>query len=256
LKRLLRSRPVLRGAGHLLAAYLKLVQRTNPLAVEPADAYARLDAMGPVILALWHGQHFMIPFGKRAQDRFAVLISRHGDGEINATACEDYGIRPIRGSGAQRADQVRKRGGAAGLRGMLAALENGESVTLTADVPKIARVAGRGILTLAQLSGRPIVPVALTTSRTMTFASWDRASLGLPFGRSVMVLGEPITVPRSATASGVEALRQQLEAALDAVNARAAAAVGGRDPGASLPGIAAARARAAGGAADAHEASP
>ena len=65
---------------------------------------------------------------------------------------------------------------------------------MTADVPKIARVCGEGIVTLARLSGRPIVPVAVVTSRRIDFESWDRASLGLPFGRGAMVLGEPIRV--------------------------------------------------------------
>ena len=36
------------------------------------------------------------------------------------------------------------------------------------------------------------MPVAVVTSRRIDFRSWDRASLGLPFGRGAMVLGEPI----------------------------------------------------------------
>ena len=39
--------------------------------------------------------------GKRPQDCYAVLISRHGDGAINAAACEEFGIRPIRASGGK-----------------------------------------------------------------------------------------------------------------------------------------------------------
>ena len=73
---------------------------------------------------------------------------------------------------------------------------------MTADIPKVSRVCGPGIVTLAQLSGRPIVPVAVVTSRRIDFASWDRASLGLPFGRGAMVLGEPVHVARDADAAG------------------------------------------------------
>ena len=78
-----------RALGRMLASYLKLVQRTNRLRVDPPDLYDRLDRDAPFICALWHGQHFMIPLGKRPQDRYAVLISRHGDGAINAAACEN-----------------------------------------------------------------------------------------------------------------------------------------------------------------------
>lgn len=241
LKGVLRSAPVQRGAGQLLAGYLNLLKRTNPLVVEPGDAYARFDALKPAIFALWHGQHFMIPFGKRPQDRFSVLISRHGDGGINAAACAALGIRPIRASGAQRSDQIRKRGGAAGLRQMLASLEAGETVSLTADVPKVSRVAGRGIVTLAQLSGRPILPLAVVTSRRKVFDSWDRASIGLPFGRAALVLGEPIRVGADAAAPAIEAARLAVEQALDAVHARAYALVGSTDPGAGRESVVAAR---------------
>lgn len=160
LKRIGRSAPVQAALGNLLAGYLRLVGRTSRLVLEPPDLFDRLDPQKPFICALWHGQHFMIPLGKRPQDRYAVLISRHGDGGINAAACDSFGIRPIRAS-AGAPSKMHKRGGVYGLREMLRALEQGDSVTLTADVPKTARVAGMGIVTLARLSGRPIVPVTV-----------------------------------------------------------------------------------------------
>ena len=228
-KRITRSRAVQETLGFLVAAYLKLVQRTNRFVMEPADAYDRIDM--PVIAAMWHGQHFMIHFAKRPQDRAASLVSRSGDGEFNAIALRHLGVRAIRGSGARGRD-IRKKGGVQAMRAMLRALADGEMVVLTADIPKIPRVCGEGIVTLAQLSGRPIVPVAVVTSRRMDFSSWDKASIGLPFGRGAMVLGDPIPVPRDADAQTLEALRRQVERELDAVHGRAYALVGSRDPGA------------------------
>ena len=70
--------------------------------IEPPDVYARIDAELPVIVAMWHGQHFMAPFMRRPGDRGKVLISRHRDGEINAIAAERLGIETIRGSGDVR----------------------------------------------------------------------------------------------------------------------------------------------------------
>jgi lysophospholipid acyltransferase (LPLAT)-like uncharacterized protein len=173
----------------------------------------------------------MIHFAKRPGDRAASLVSRSGDGELNAIALRHLGVRAIRGSGARGRD-IRAKGGAAALRGMLRALESGEMVVLTADIPKISRVCGVGIVTLAQLSGRPIVPVAVVTSRRIDFNSWDRASLGLPFGRGAIVLGDPIWVDREADEAAIETLRQTVEQKLDAVHERAYALVGSRDPGA------------------------
>jgi lysophospholipid acyltransferase (LPLAT)-like uncharacterized protein len=233
-KRLGRTRGFREAVGFLVARYLDLVRRTNRFVVEPADAYERIGPMMPVIAAMWHGQHFMIHFAKRPQDRAASLVSRSGDGELNAVALRHLGVRAIRGSGerGRRVQNRRDRGGAAALRAMLRALADGEMVVLTADVPKISRVCGPGIVTLAQLSGRPIVPVAVVTSRRIDFDSWDRASLGLPFGRGAMVLGEPVVVPRHADADAFEAARLAVERGLNAVHERAYALVGARDPGA------------------------
>jgi lysophospholipid acyltransferase (LPLAT)-like uncharacterized protein len=245
-KAMLRAKPVLRGAGWLLAGYLKLVRATNRFDPLPADFDQRIASHYPAIIAVWHGQHFMIPFAKRRQDKAAVMISRHGDGEINAAAVERFGILPIRGSGAQRRDQVKKRGGAEALRGVVAALESGASVTVTADVPKVARVAGRGIVKIAQISGRPILPLAVVTSRMVQLdRSWDRTSIGLPFGRCAVVFGEPIHVPRRLTEAETEAFRLRVQAEVDAVHARAYAQVGRVDRGANRPDVEATRQAAA-----------
>ncbi|MEJ2434605.1 MAG: DUF374 domain-containing protein, partial [Pseudolabrys sp.] len=109
LKRLTHS-PAFQGAvGTVAAWYLKLVWRTNRLIVEPNEIYDQVDK--PVIVTMWHGQHFMAPFIKRdAHDRAKVMISRHRDGEINARAAEKLGIETIRGSGAHNREFHRKGG--------------------------------------------------------------------------------------------------------------------------------------------------
>jgi lysophospholipid acyltransferase (LPLAT)-like uncharacterized protein len=233
-KRLTRTRAAREVIGFTIARYLSVVRRTNRFVMEPANAYDRIGPMMPVIAAMWHGQHFMIHFARRPQDRAASLVSRSGDGELNAIALRHLGVRAIRGSGeaGRRVQNRRDRGGFSAMRGMLRALADGEMIVMTADVPKVSRVCGPGIVTLAQLSGRPIVPVAVVTSRRIDFASWDRASVGLPFGRGAMVLGEPIHVPRHADAADLEAARRHVERELDAVHARAYALIGSRDPGA------------------------
>jgi lysophospholipid acyltransferase (LPLAT)-like uncharacterized protein len=233
LKRLLRTKPAGKAVGFATARYLDLVRRTNSWVMEPPDAYDRIGPLMPVIAAMWHGQHFMIHFAKRPQDRATSLVSRSGDGELNAMALGEIGVRAIRGSGARGRDP-REKGGAAALRAMLRALSAGEMVVLTADVPKIARVCGPGIVALARLSGRPIVPVAVVTSRRLVFKSWDRASIGLPFGRGAIVLGAPIFVARDADETALEQARRAVEEGLDRVHSRAYGLVGAEDPGAKL----------------------
>jgi len=223
-KRLGRQRWVQVTAGVLAAEYLRFAFNTTRFVIEPPDSYARIDADMPVILAMWHGQHFLVPFLRRANDRGKVLISRHRDAEINAIAAERLGVGVIRGSGDTGREFLRK-GGVGAFRQMLDALENNYSVALTADVPKVARVAGQGIVMLARMSGRPIFPLAVATSRRRVLHNWDRTTINLPFGRGAAVAGEPIRVPTDADNGALEQYRKQVEDGLNAATARAYALV-------------------------------
>jgi lysophospholipid acyltransferase (LPLAT)-like uncharacterized protein len=233
-KRLGKTKIAQEALGFLLAGYIRLVGRTNRFVAEPADIDALIAGRTPLIVAMWHGQHFLISIARpRSLARVSALVSRHGDGGANAAALRRLGVSPIRGSGGGARSATRK-GGAPAMREMLRALGDGVSVVMTADAPKRARVVGLGIVTLARLSGRPIVPVAVVTSRRFEFKSWDRASLGKPFGQGAIVVGDLIQVPLDADEALMETRRKAVEDGLDAVHARAYARVGAVDPGADL----------------------
>lgn len=225
-KRMARTRWVQKTIGVVAAEYLRLVYWTSGLVTEPADIYERVIPDLPVIMAMWHGQHFMAPFIKRPHLPAKTLISRHRDGEMNAIAAEWLGIETIRGSG-DHGNGFHRKGGVSAYREMLQALEDGYSVALTADVPKVARVAGPGIVRLARDSGRPIYPVALASSRRYEIDNWDRSVISLPFGKLVGVVGEPIRVPQTTDDQALENARLAVEASLNAATARAYAIADG-----------------------------
>jgi lysophospholipid acyltransferase (LPLAT)-like uncharacterized protein len=220
IKRILTSSAFHEAVGTIGAWYLRLAWHTSRVTLEPANIYETVEM--PAIVGLWHGQHFLAPFVKRndTDHRAKVLISRHRDGEINARAARRLGIGTIRGSGAHNGEFHRK-GGVSAFGEMLKALDEGYSVALTADVPKIARVAGLGIVKLAQHSGRPIYPAAIASSRRIELDNWDRTAINLPFGRIAMVAGDPIFVPRDADAAALETARQTVENQLNRATARA-----------------------------------
>jgi len=224
LKRLVGSRPFQKTTGVVAAEYLRLVWKTTRLAIEPQGVYDLVDRDAPVIIAMWHGQHFLAPFIRRAHHRAKVLVSRHRDGEINALAVEWLGIEAIRGSGNHGGGFLGK-GGVSSFKEMLSALEAGCNVALTADIPKVARVAGLGIVKLASASGRPIYPIAIATRRRVELTNWDRTAINLPFGRGAGVAGEPVRVPAEADGATLECARHAVEASLDAATARAYALV-------------------------------
>lgn len=230
LKRLGKSPWVQALAGNTLAGYLTLVRKTSRMVIEPADIDAYYNPLVPNIVTMWHGQHFMMPFGRPTNADIRVMISRSGDGEINAIAARKLGMGLIRASGGQTAKQIRRRGGIRGFLEALRCLENGVSVSLTADVPKgPSRVAGHGIILLASRSGRPILPTGLATSRRFTLNSWDKATVNLPFSRFAFVAGDPIYVPPQLDDAGIDSYRSRVKDALDAVLDRAYAIADGKD---------------------------
>jgi lysophospholipid acyltransferase (LPLAT)-like uncharacterized protein len=202
------------------AEYLRLVGGTTRFVLEPADIYERGEADMPIILAFWHGQHLLAPVARKTRHRVYMLVSRHRDGEINAIAASRLGVGTIRGSGNHGGGFVHKAGVAA-FQAMLDSLADGHSIALSADVPKVARVAGVGIIKLAQASGRPIYPSAIATSRRIVLNNWDRTTINLPFGRGAGVAAEPLIVPSDADDAALETARRLLEERLNAATRRA-----------------------------------
>src|SRR4029077_6816202 len=220
LTRIVTSPTFQEAVGAVAAVYLRLAWRTSRVTLEPADIYDSVDM--PAIIAMWHGQHFMAPFIKRRDPRHRtkVLISRHRDGEINARAAERLNIGTIRGSGAHNGEFYRK-GGAAAFAEMLKALNEGYNIAMTADVPKVARVAGLGVVKLAQHSGRPIYAVAMASSRRIELDNWDRSAINLPLTPMGVFATAAIRVPPDADDAALDAARQQVESELNRVTARA-----------------------------------
>lgn len=230
LKSLVEKPAFRRFAASLIAAYFRLVHRTCRRIVEPADFLERFGGPRAVIATTWHGEHFMIPFVVPSRAwRVTAMISRSRDGDLNALVAEKLGSQTIRASGGRDGKEIRRRGGVRGFVETVRALEEGKAVMVTADVPKTAKVAGEGIIQIARRSGAPILPLAAVTSRRRRMKSWDRAALNLPFGRFVIVFGEPIEVPPDADAETIEAKRLQLQNEVDRVTARAYELAGGRD---------------------------
>ena len=194
--------------------------------------YAQAESLMPIIMGMWHGQHLLCSFLRRGHPG-KVLISRHRDGEINAIAVEHLGGGTVRGSGAHGAEHQRK-GGVGAFREMLDALAQGYNMALSADVPKISRVAGLGIVKLASASGRPLFLVAIATRNRITLKNWDHSAVNLPFGRGAIVGFGPIYLPADTDRAALEAARALVEAELNKVTARAYEIVDG--PRASASG--------------------
>ncbi|MBY0558372.1 glycosyltransferase N-terminal domain-containing protein [Hyphomicrobium sp.] len=211
---------IVRLGGLTLARLIRHVANSSQVIHEPPDLMDRLSDAHPCIVACWHGQFMMIATLRPENVRISAMVARHGDAEIISETLQAIDVQLIRGAGAGW--RKKDRGGAAALRASLQALSEGSSLVMTADVPPgPARVAGAGIVMIARMSGRPIVPVALATKRFASFDTWSRLTINLPYSKLAAVVGEPIHVPSTADDELLESKRVELETALNTATLRA-----------------------------------
>jgi lysophospholipid acyltransferase (LPLAT)-like uncharacterized protein len=133
-----------------------------------------------------------------------VITSENFDGEWIAGIIERFGYGTARGStsrGARRALLQLKRDMAAG-----------KAAAFTLDGPRgPARVAQPGAVWLAKVTGNPIVPFHIESSRHWTLNSWDRTQIPKPFATTSIAIGEPLEVPPDADTARLEEASRALE---------------------------------------------
>ena len=234
-RRLGRSELAQETIGFLLATYLRLVQRTSRFTTVPADLDAFIKGKMPLIAAMWHGQHLMMPFARPGtMDRLAVLISRHEDAGAQALAAERLGITPVRGSGGP-ADRIYYKGGAPAMRELLRQLEFGRlrrHDRRRAEARARRRARHRGAGEAFGPSDRadggrrqPPHPVQHLGSRHARIAV--RAARSSSPAISSAFLAD-------ADEAAMEAARLAVEHGLDEAHRQGYAMVGATDPGADL----------------------
>ena len=223
LRRAIRGRLATSVLAAIIYAGLRLVHATQRKAPGSSDWRADLTRAHPAIVALWHGQHLLAPFFRPAELPYVALLSRNSDAELNANVVERFGIDTVRGSGGRAGADGSQKGGARALIALRRRLADRTGVCMIADVPKgTPRQAGQGIVMLARISGRPVLPSAAVTSRRYVVkSSWDQTALPLPFGRIAVVVGDPIHVPHDADEAVMEAKRQEITRAIEAANTAA-----------------------------------
>ncbi|HJQ38209.1 MAG TPA: lysophospholipid acyltransferase family protein [Thermoanaerobaculia bacterium] len=162
------------------------------------------------IFVFWH-MHIISAFYSLWQKPLIVMLSRSRDGELIARCVRWFGADSVRGSST--------RGGSSALRAIIREAKAGKNLAFTPDGPKgPPRVAKDGTVYAAQMTGLPIVPMAVAATRKKLLRSWDRTMIPLPFSKLTYVYGEPIAVPRDAD---VEEWRKRVEDALNAVTEEA-----------------------------------
>ena len=175
-----KARLIDRIAGSLLARYVRYVRNTSWQVAEMDRTVAANVRHNPCVVAMWHGEFMLLPLIKPPDRPVDVMLARHSDAEFLGEALKRFGMQLIRRAGA--AGRGKDRGGSHAYRAAIQALREGRAVAMTADVPGgQARRAGLGIVMAAKQSGRPILPVAIATTRYLALNSWSRMKINLPY---------------------------------------------------------------------------
>lgn len=198
---------------YILGGYVHAAMATSRTAYHPADYRERVLAALPVIYVVWHANITAIGHVVPDHANVRVVVSPHPDGRMGAAAIATWGGIVIYGTGASERQREGTRGVAGSLEA-LRALDAGYSVLLTADVPpRRGRHVSRGVIRLARLSGRPIVPVAVgSTNRSIFPRIWDQMQINHPFSRVAVVGGDFLTVDDSIEdEAAIAVLKQRLD---------------------------------------------
>jgi len=117
--------------------------------------------------------------------------------------------------------------GARALRDYYQALaQEGVSPAITPDGPRGPPWKFKpGAVLLAQLSGRPMIPLSYAASRAWKI-KWDRFVIPKPFSRIVIAVGAPVYVPKGLDAAGLSRLQLDMEGRLRTVFEQALTALG------------------------------
>ena len=162
------------------------------------------------IFAFWHSRILMVSYLYKGWGA-AILVSKSKDGEFIAQILKRQGHETIRGSTS--------RHGVRALARLIKTLkEEIRPGVVVPDGPRGPRFRVQpGVITLAQKTGYPIVPLSYSASRIKIFASWDRFMLPYPFTHGSVIYGTPISVPWKIDAEGQEFYRMRVEEELNRI---------------------------------------
>lgn len=222
-----RKRTPLRRATYSVAAPLihglvRVLWSTTRVRVVEGEEHleAALAEHRACVPTLWHeelvgGTAYLVDAFRRRGRPLAFLVSPSVDGDLVERVVQRAGGVVVRGSAS--------RNGVKSLRDLYRLMrKQGASPFFTPDGPTgPARHSKPGAVLLAQLSGMPVLPLAVVPRRALRLSTWDRLRVPLPFTRVEVAFGPPRSVAPELAGEALEAESDALSAELERLRLRA-----------------------------------
>lgn len=208
---------VLKVVPTLASIFSNIVGHTTKLQIiAPEDLShkkALLDWPQGVIYAMWHSRFFYFSYYAKGK-KVVTMISSSKDGEFITKTIQKMRLYAIRGSSSKAGKQAMYQ--------MVEVLKENAKVLMLPDGPRGPRHEMKnGVIRLAQLTGRPILPASFSTTSGIFLPSWDRFLLPLPWGKAALVVDKPIFVPPVLTEEEFEQIRLSLQEKLTSLTEEA-----------------------------------
>jgi lysophospholipid acyltransferase (LPLAT)-like uncharacterized protein len=203
--------------ARLVVALVKVVSATLRYRWEDNSGYFDSGPIGPAIYCAWHNRLALVmpAYYRYARKRsrtsgMAAMVSASKDGGFLAAVLQCFKVQPVRGSTSRRGPQA--------LLELTTWAERGFDLAITPDGPRgPCYEVQDGVMSLAQITGLPIIPFSSDVRWKVRVNSWDGFQIPLPFSSCEMRVGQPIRVPREASEEERASLRLQLENTLRAL---------------------------------------
>lgn len=210
------------GLGQRLAAklfyvFLQVLRLTWRVHFSDPHGVMEAGRDRPFIICAWHNRlaYAMVTIREsilpKTGRRMAAMVSASKDGAFLVEILRAFDVVPVRGSTSRRGRQA--------LLELSRQVKAGLHLGITPDGPRgPCYEIQDGILSLAQLTGLPIVPLGCQAGRKVRFGSWDRFQLPWPLTRCDMAFGEPLEVPRKVSDEQRTVLRDELKRRMMEIN--------------------------------------
>ena len=207
-----------RSLAWVIFAMIRMVSATLRYRWHDRSEFIHEPGTGPVIYSIWHNRlalsmpaYFTYARQRKKTPGMAAMVSASRDGGFLTGILECFSVQPVRGSSSRRGPQA--------LLELTTWAERGYDLAITPDGPRgPLYVVQDGVMSLAQLTGLPVVPFSFYAKWKICIKSWDRFQIPLPFSYCEMHLGKAVFVPREASDEQREQLRLQLETELRAIS--------------------------------------
>ena len=208
-----KKRLMIRAADLIFYVLIRLIGRTTRLTVEGWENWETASANGGIsIYTFWHNRVFLATwFWKRRG--IVVMTSQSFDGEYIARFIQRFGYGAARGSSS--------RGAVGAIVEMVKLMRNGCPTGFTIDGPKGPRYQAKmGAVLLAKKTGYPMLPFTVTARKFWEAKSWDAFQVPKPFTCAHVLIAPPIFVASDSDEAAMLAKRDELQKALDDLDAR------------------------------------